>query len=94
MAPSPGLASNTAYMNISRNALVGGIPQVAGGGFVAVPGTGRAAAEVVLDPMRKGGLCGDIPVGMNASSATRGRLQGVLPAGPCPAGGHSYPLLT
>ena len=85
LSPASILSSTLAYLDLSGNRLTGSISPAAGGRFVTANSSDGHVAVAVLDPMAAdGGLCGDIPRSMNVTSAGGQRLQGTMPAGPCP----------
>ena len=90
LAHASAWSANVSVLDVSFNDLNGSLPADAVLGGSIVPGNptfnGTAAATVMLDPMNAGyGLCGALPDGIYAVSATSGgrRLQGTLPSGPC-----------
>ena len=85
--PGSNLSSVIAELDLDNNHLSGSIPSIIGGNFTTESSSNSKtlAAHVTLDPMRKPfGLCGHIPVDMLVHSSQGGRLQGTMPAGPCP----------
>ena len=84
LSPASILSSTLSYLDLSGNRLTGSISPAAGGRFVTANSSGGHVAVAVLDPMADGGMCGDIPSSMNVTSASGQRLQGTMPAGPCP----------
>ena len=85
LSPASTLSSTLSYLDLSGNKLTGSIPPAAGGRFATANSSDGLAAVAVLSPMAAdGGMCGDIPSSMNVTSASGQRLQGTMPAGPCP----------
>jgi hypothetical protein len=81
--PGSALSANMSYLDLSGNRLDGSIPSGAGGSFT-IQDVNGTSANLVLAPMNGSGLCGPIPGDLNVTSATKGRLQGSMPAGDCP----------
>ena len=85
LSPASILSSTLSFLDLSGNRLTGSISPAAGGRFVTANSSDGHVAVAVLDPMAAdSGMCGDIPGSMNVTSASGQRLQGTMPAGPCP----------
>lgn len=84
------LATNMSVLDVSYNDLNGSLPSLAAPAGPNAASTGaRTSAAVTVDPMNAGyGLCGTVPDGavVLSAQAAQPRLQGTLPAGPCPPG--------